>query len=77
MQWAKKAEKVYVVLATDGKLNSGVGQSPIKQVMDDCDACMFPLSLFLLIILRALLSVFFGLLLSFSHKRSRNCIGLQ
>ncbi|XP_069149411.1 nuclear pore complex protein NUP214 isoform X3 [Solanum lycopersicum] len=38
MQWAKKAEKVYVVLATDGKLYSGVGQSPIKQVMDDCDA---------------------------------------
>ncbi|TMW94336.1 hypothetical protein EJD97_010422, partial [Solanum chilense] len=48
MQWAKKAEKVYVVLATDGKFYSGVGQSPIKQVMDDCDACMFPLSLFLL-----------------------------
>ncbi|XP_006363606.1 nuclear pore complex protein NUP214 isoform X2 [Solanum tuberosum] len=38
MQWAKKAEKVYVVLASDGKLYSGVGQSPIKEVMDDCDA---------------------------------------
>ncbi|KAH0700926.1 hypothetical protein KY284_015141 [Solanum tuberosum] len=38
MQWAKMAEKVYVVLASDGKLYSGVGQSPIKEVMDDCDA---------------------------------------
>ncbi|XP_049369631.1 nuclear pore complex protein NUP214 isoform X1 [Solanum verrucosum] len=38
MQWAKKAEKVYVVLTSDGKLYSGVGQSPIKEVMDDCDA---------------------------------------
>ncbi|XP_018631094.1 nuclear pore complex protein NUP214 isoform X3 [Nicotiana tomentosiformis] len=38
MQWAKKAEKVYVVLSSDGKLYSGVGQRPIKEVMDDVDA---------------------------------------
>ncbi|XP_055818482.1 nuclear pore complex protein NUP214 isoform X2 [Solanum dulcamara] len=38
MQWAKKAEKVYVVLSSDGKLYSGIGQSPIKEVMDDADA---------------------------------------
>nr|XP_016501123.1 PREDICTED: nuclear pore complex protein NUP214-like isoform X2 [Nicotiana tabacum] len=38
MQWAKKAEKVYVILASDGKLYSGVGQRPIKEVMDDVDA---------------------------------------
>ncbi|CAN4124342.1 unnamed protein product [Withania somnifera] len=38
IQWAKKAEKVYVVLSCDGKLYSGVGQSPIKEVMDDTDA---------------------------------------
>lgn len=50
MQWAKKAEKVYVILASDGKLYSGVGQRPIKEVMDDVDAGMFPLSLFLLIV---------------------------
>lgn len=43
MQWAKKAEKVYVILASDGKLYSGVGQRPIKEVMDDVDAGMFPL----------------------------------
>lgn len=62
MQWAKKAEKVYAVLSSDGKLYSGVGQSPIKQVMDDADACMFTLSLNPLIILRAFLSVLCGIL---------------
>jgi len=61
MQWAKKAEKVYVVLSSDGKLYIGVGQSPIKEVMDYVDAGMFPLSLFLLIISRALLSVLCGI----------------
>lgn len=69
MQWAKKAEKVYAVLSSDGKLYSGVGQSPIKQVMDDADAdadaCMFPLSLNPLIILRAFLSVLCGILFFF------------
>ncbi|MCD7449764.1 hypothetical protein HAX54_001333, partial [Datura stramonium] len=38
MQWAKKAEKVYVVLSSDGKLYSGVGQGPVKEVMDNADA---------------------------------------
>ncbi|XP_060197392.1 nuclear pore complex protein NUP214 isoform X2 [Lycium barbarum] len=38
IQWAKKEEKVYVVLSSDGKLYSGVAQSPIKGVMDDVDA---------------------------------------
>lgn len=50
MQWAKKAEKSYVVLSSNGKLYSGFGQSPIKEVMDDVDAGMFPLFLFLLIV---------------------------
>ncbi|XP_059281673.1 nuclear pore complex protein NUP214 isoform X2 [Lycium ferocissimum] len=38
IQWAKKEEKVYVVLSSDGKLYSGVAQSPIKEVMDEVDA---------------------------------------
>ncbi|KAJ8574010.1 hypothetical protein K7X08_010521 [Anisodus acutangulus] len=38
MQWAKKEEKVYVVLSSDGKLYSGIGQSPVKEVMDDAEA---------------------------------------
>ncbi|KAG5631275.1 hypothetical protein H5410_002992 [Solanum commersonii] len=37
MQWAKKAEKVYVVLSSDGKLYIGIGQRPIKEVMDYAD----------------------------------------
>ncbi|PHT54940.1 hypothetical protein CQW23_03426 [Capsicum baccatum] len=38
MQWTRKAEKAYVVLSSDGKLYSGVGQSPIKEVTDNVDA---------------------------------------
>ncbi|XP_027072146.2 nuclear pore complex protein NUP214 [Coffea arabica] len=38
MKWARKAEKNYVVLSSDGKLHQGIGQGSPMNVMDNVDA---------------------------------------
>ena len=40
MKWARKAEKNYVVLSSDGKLHQGIGQGSPMNVMDNVDAGM-------------------------------------
>lgn len=41
MQWTKKSENYYAVLSNHGNLYYGAGQDPLKNVMDDVDACKF------------------------------------
>lgn len=38
MKWARKVEKNYVVLSSDGKLHQGIGQGSPMNVMDNVDA---------------------------------------
>lgn len=41
MQWAKKEEKIYLLLSSEGKLYRGHGQSQANYVMDNVDAGKF------------------------------------
>lgn len=41
MQWTKKLENYYAVLSDHGNFYYGAGQDPLKNVMDDVDACKF------------------------------------